>query len=178
MQGHGSETVIGHWVRASDSVIQAVNAWSTPLFQAIVRDELRALEGLLSGDADPGEAQLARVGFRSLPRVSIPSSRRAGGCFAAPVAPGDGQPPPAAPHTDVEYLVLCWGSENSGQEDVDGGGHGGGPQVQVQRRTLLDLAVYHGAYRCASYLLARGANPTHRSSDGLTAYDVSAGVGG
>jgi hypothetical protein len=53
-----------------------------------------------------------------------------------------------------------------------------GCQVQVESRTLLQLAAFHGALRCASLLLSRGANPGRQSADGLTAYDVRGGEPG
>lgn len=79
-----------------------------------------------------------------------------------------------SPPADEEYLVLCWGSEPGSQADVSAKDQAqAGPQVQVLKRTLLQLAIFHGALRCTSSLLARGANPGCKSSDGLTAYDVS-----
>jgi hypothetical protein len=73
---------------------------------------------------------------------------------------------------DEEYLILCWGSEPGKQADVADKDQAK-PRVQVTKRTLLQLAAFHGSLRCVSCLLARGANPNHKSSDGLTAYDVS-----
>ncbi|KAI8476573.1 MAG: hypothetical protein J3K34DRAFT_455681 [Monoraphidium minutum] len=91
-----------------------------------------------------------------------------------------------ADRTDEEFLVLCWGSSAQGapqdvegkdqaQAQVQGGPEAQGrPQVQVVRRTLLQIAAFHGSLRSASLLLARGADPALKSSDGLSAYDFAA----
>lgn len=47
--------------------------------------------------------------------------------------------------------------------------------VNPKHRTLLQLACSHGSLRVISYLLLKGAEPTLKSPDGLTAYDVSFG---
>lgn len=50
-------TVLGHYVAAQGSGLgRAVGSWSTPLFNAVIQDDLRALEQLVSSDARTGEA--------------------------------------------------------------------------------------------------------------------------
>lgn len=84
--------------------------------------------------------------------------------------------PPSHHNTDAEYLVLLWSSQPGAQQpprgDVDDAKDQAVP-CTVAKRTLLQIAAHFGSIRCASLLLARGANPGYKSSDGLTAYDVS-----
>jgi len=78
------------------------------------------------------------------------------------------------PIADGEWLILCWASEpHQQQQDVEGKDQQA--SCTVQKRSLLQLCALHGSLRCASLLLARGANPLKPSGDGLTAYDVSRG---
>lgn len=48
MEGAGGSTVLGHYV--GQGLGKAVSSWSTPLFNAVTQDDLRALEHLLAAD--------------------------------------------------------------------------------------------------------------------------------
>jgi hypothetical protein len=93
------------------------------------------------------------------------------------------QPHPPWPNTtptpDEEYLILCWGTDPGGQQDVEGKdqAQGQGRPVTVARIRLIHIAAFHGSIRCASLLLSRGANPGLKTTDGLSAYDVSSALG-
>jgi len=160
--------VIGHCVHSQGSLLgKAVTSWSTPLFNALVSDDLRALEHLLASESLPGEP----IVFKWCCESSALHSRHIGPPLTPPPPVDRGRLP--FPSQDEEYLVLCWAADGV---DTKKQYDGHKMQVQVQGRTLLQVAVANGAMRCTSLLLARGGNPNYRcSGDGLSAYDVSLG---
>ncbi|GFR42124.1 hypothetical protein Agub_g2967 [Astrephomene gubernaculifera] len=79
------------------------------------------------------------------------------------------------------FLILHWASDVKGgagpsPENVDAGDAGAAAakaSVTVKQRTLLMIAAHAGSLRVLAYLLARGAEPSRKSPDGLTAYDMA-----
>lgn len=87
------------------------------------------------------------------------------------------------------YLILHWASSPDGQGvtgstqeacagSLDAAAAAGRASVTVKQRTLLMVAAHSGSLRVLAYLLARGAEPSRKSPDGMTAYDVSVGGDG
>ena len=83
------------------------------------------------------------------------------------------------------FLILHWASDvkggtgpglDSGAEVLDANAAMAKASVMVKQRTLLMIAAHAGSLRVLSYLLSRGAEPSRKSPDGLTAYDVSTGA--
>lgn len=83
---------------------------------------------------------------------------------------------------DQFFLVLHWASDvkggsnsgvETGAEALDANGASAKTSVMVKQRTLLMIAAHAGSLRVLAYLLARGAEPSRKSPDGLTTYDVS-----
>jgi hypothetical protein len=72
--------------------------------------------------------------------------------------------------------VLYWGSNTEPKADTTPNEASASTSVAVKSRTLVMLASFHGSLRVLSYLLSKGADPTVKSPDGLTAYDVSSGA--
>lgn len=77
------------------------------------------------------------------------------------------------------FLVLHWADASAGEAGKDAaasGGEAGGAAratVAVKHRSLLMMAAQSGSLRVLAYLLAKGAEPSRKAPDGLTAYDVS-----
>ena len=83
------------------------------------------------------------------------------------------------------FLILHWASDGSApgaaaEQEAEPAGDAGSPganaaraSVNVKHRSLLMIAAYHGSLRVLAYLLAKGAEPSKKAPDGLTAYDVS-----
>jgi hypothetical protein len=80
------------------------------------------------------------------------------------------------PYSRLNQLmpVLYWGSNTEPKADTTPNEASASTSVAVKSRTLVMLASFHGSLRVLSYLLSKGADPTIKSPDGLTAYDVSA----
>ncbi|KXZ44734.1 hypothetical protein GPECTOR_63g59 [Gonium pectorale] len=80
------------------------------------------------------------------------------------------------------FLILHWASDVKGAsgpggepaaESGDVGAAVGKASVMVKQRTLLMIAAHAGSLRVLAYLLARGAEPSRKSPDGLSAYDMA-----
>jgi hypothetical protein len=72
------------------------------------------------------------------------------------------------------FLVLQWSPETKAAVETAATSTGSVPKtsVTVKQRTLLMVAAHAGALRAVAALLNRGADPSRKGPDGMTAYEV------
>lgn len=65
-------TVLGHYVATTTGGLlgKAVGSWSTPLFNSVTQDDLRALEQLVAADAPIGEPIVSTSFLQAVPLLA------------------------------------------------------------------------------------------------------------